>query len=178
MVIPDGYTEVLGEAAFRPLVASERAELKRLSLTRGELVDYLSGRIIRGNAGDVPAERLIGDAGQEREDVRNLLEGVRLHAKYPWLTNVTCEQCQAWWFDPLTGRTALREGEPLRRPVGDTLLCQTREGCPKGSPERPKGLSDRNKAAYRHFRECEATGLFPDDPIVKRNAAVIRCGTR
>jgi hypothetical protein len=35
-------------------------------------------------------------------------------------------------------------------------------------------LSDINRDAYRHYRECRATGNFPDDPIVRRNAALIR----
>jgi len=27
---------------------------------------------------------------------------------------------------------------------------------------------------YRHYRECKAVGSFPDDPVVRRNAAAIR----
>jgi hypothetical protein len=35
-------------------------------------------------------------------------------------------------------------------------------------------LNDINREAYRHYSECRATGSFPDDPIVRRNAALIR----
>ena len=28
--------------------------------------------------------------------------------------------------------------------------------------------------AYRHYMECKAVGRFPDDPIVRRNAGIIR----
>lgn len=29
-------------------------------------------------------------------------------------------------------------------------------------------------SAYVHYLECRATGTFPDDPLVRRNAAAIR----
>lgn len=32
-------------------------------------------------------------------------------------------------------------------------------------------------AAYEHWLKCRATGRFPDDPIVARNAAVIQAVT-
>jgi hypothetical protein len=47
-------------------------------------------------------------------------------------------------------------------------------GCPKGSPEEPKTLTDENDLCYEHYRECVAVGEFPDDSVVRRNAAVIR----
>lgn len=28
--------------------------------------------------------------------------------------------------------------------------------------------------AYQHYRECRATGWFPDDALVRQNAAAIR----
>lgn len=46
-------------------------------------------------------------------------------------------------------------------------------GCPKGTPENQKGLSDQNLQALRHYQECKAVGSFPDDPIVRRNARII-----
>lgn len=53
--------------------------------------------------------------------------------------------------------------------------------CPK-IPEHGDGarpglaveLTDRNWEAYSHYLECKAVGSFPDDPIVRRNAAIIR----
>jgi hypothetical protein len=35
-------------------------------------------------------------------------------------------------------------------------------------------MSDKNFAAWRHYRQCRAVGIFPDDPIVRRNAEIIR----
>jgi hypothetical protein len=41
-------------------------------------------------------------------------------------------------------------------------------------PAEAVELSDRNWLAWQHYRECRAIGRFPDDPIVRRNAAIIR----
>ena len=35
-------------------------------------------------------------------------------------------------------------------------------------------LSERNRKAYQHWQECRAVGKFPDDPIVRRNAAIFQ----
>jgi hypothetical protein len=35
-------------------------------------------------------------------------------------------------------------------------------------------LSPRNESALQHYRECRAVGCFPDDPIVRANAAIVR----
>ena len=51
--------------------------------------------------------------------------------------------------------------------------CRTNKGCPKGTPENPKSLTEDNEQCYQHYCECKAVGVFPDDPIVRRNAAVI-----
>lgn len=55
--------------------------------------------------------------------------------------------------------------------------------CPKQPPDVPEPerswataveLTEQNWRAWAHYRECVAVGSFPDDPIVRRNAAVIR----
>jgi hypothetical protein len=46
--------------------------------------------------------------------------------------------------------------------------------CPKGTPEDPKSLLPQNEACYRHYQECQAVGEFPDDPLVRRHARLIR----
>ena len=46
--------------------------------------------------------------------------------------------------------------------------------CAKGTPENPIELSAANEQAFQHYKECRAVGVFPNDPIVKRNAAAIR----
>lgn len=53
--------------------------------------------------------------------------------------------------------------------------------CPKVPPDAPRKTrrfasewTDQNRQAYKHYLECRAVGLFPDDPIVRRNARIIR----
>ena len=52
-------------------------------------------------------------------------------------------------------------------------MCRREEGCPKGTPENSRALSESNQRCYEHYLECRAVGKFPDDPIVRRNAAII-----
>jgi hypothetical protein len=52
--------------------------------------------------------------------------------------------------------------------------CRNEKGCPKGTPEKPKTLHPINQQAHQHYQECRAVGRFPDDPIVLRNASIIR----
>ncbi len=53
-------------------------------------------------------------------------------------------------------------------------LCQSRKGCPKGTPENQKTLTPANLDCYMHYRQCRAVGSFPDDPLVRQNAEIIR----
>lgn len=70
-------------------------------------------------------------------------------------------------------------GEPIRRQPNNPPPCRpyrgrTFRGCPKGTPEEPRSLSAKNLAAYWHWQQCSATGSFPDDAIVRQNAALIQ----
>ena len=89
-----------------------------------------------------------------------------------------CLQCQEYVYDEATGRPFRHPPHSKRlvpRPPSAPPPCRIAGlGCPKGTPENPLTLSDLNREAYRHYRECRATGNFPDDPIVRRNAAIIR----
>lgn len=48
------------------------------------------------------------------------------------------------------------------------------QACAKVSPEAGHELNERNTLAYLHYMECRATGSFPDDPVVRYHAAIIR----
>ncbi len=89
-----------------------------------------------------------------------------------------CRHCQQFVYDEETGRpyeNPPRSGQFVSRPPAAPPPCRLPGvGCPKGTPEAPLSLTPANRAAYRHYRECLATGLFPDDPLVRRNAAIIR----
>jgi hypothetical protein len=117
-------------------------------------------------------------AAEEKSDVENLRAGVILDIENPGLSRRSCEDCQRWWYDEDTGRKLLVNGLPVLRPEEAEPACRQKDGCPVGTPEQPRRMSPRNKAAYEHFRLCEAIGQFPDDPIVMRNALVIRQARR
>lgn len=110
----------------------------------------------------------------EYDDVQNLRSGVHLDVLNPRLARRSCADCQKWWYDEDTGERLKISGIEIERPIEAGLPCQTEDGCAIGTPDRQKRLSPRNRAAYDHFRECEAVHSFPDDPIVRRNALVIR----
>lgn len=75
------------------------------------------------------------------------------------------------------GERLERKGKPIQRPRGVVTPCMW---CPKiapGDPATPafaQELSEKNLLAYAHYLECSAVGDFPNDPIVRRNAAIIR----
>lgn len=74
-------------------------------------------------------------------------------------------------------------GNPLPRQPNNPPPCRPMRGrkligCPKGTPEEPRSLSRKNQAAYWHWQQCSAIGSFPDDPIVRQNAAVIQQAER
>jgi len=81
-------------------------------------------------------------------------------------------------YDEITGRpyeNPPRSGRLVVRPQGTAPPCRiSGVGCPKGTPENARGLNAANQAAWRFDRECRAVGQFPDDPLVRRNAALIR----
>lgn len=53
-------------------------------------------------------------------------------------------------------------------------MCRTEKGCPKGTPENQRSLWPENEDCYEHYQECVAVNQFPDDPLVRQNARIIR----
>lgn len=86
--------------------------------------------------------------------------------------------CQAWQYDEQTGEIVRHppiSGGPLPRIGGAAATpCRKPAKCPKGTPEDSKELNAKNRQAYAHYLECRAVGVFPDDAIVRQNAAIIR----
>ncbi len=119
----------------------------------------------------------VGNDAQEEDDRKNLETGIPLLRKFGHLEGGdTCRTCQQWLFDPEKGELELDDetGEKIPRFPEAILACQTNEGCPNGTPEKPLSLSRKNRLAFRHYQECIAVSHFPDDPIVRQNAAIIR----
>ena len=100
---------------------------------------------------------------------------MRLLILHPEVAYRDCPDCEAFVYDEKTGERLERQGQPVPRPKGTRAPCRLRiNGCPKGTPESPKSLTEANWLAYEHYSQCRAVGQFPDDPIVRRNAAIIR----
>jgi hypothetical protein len=102
-----------------------------------------------------------------------------LELYHPLVARRDCGHCQKFQYDEETGQPTRDE-----RAVGalgeDDLWyrrspapCRLPQGCPKGTPEEPHSLSARNRLAWQHYQECKATGNFPQDAIVSRNAGII-----
>ncbi len=86
-----------------------------------------------------------------------------------------CNHCLIWQYDEETGEVTKRGGQPIKRPENSSPPCRLRGiGCPKGTPENQKSLSPKNQRAYQHYIECKAVGRFPDDPLVREHAGIIR----
>lgn len=199
--INDGYGEhcIFGniEVEFRPLTWNGRLGLLgRLSYCRNgdmreeilrrairdRIVNYSEGAVdyiekLNMNEFSVFAKKIlgVGNFRREREDAGNLFDGVLLVSRFPWFGRVSCKTCRKYWFSPLSGKFTAFDlgGKPLERE--GQVLCETEaiEKCPVGHHSRPKSLTAKNRLAFQHYLECQATGNFPDDPIVSRNAEVI-----
>lgn len=104
---------------------------------------------------------------------------MRLLILHPEIAFRDCNDCEKHVYDEKTGRRMeTATGQPIARPRGNVAPCRHRaNGCPKGTPEQSKALSDRNWKAWQHYQECRAVGQFPADSVVSRNAAIIRSAT-
>ena len=91
--------------------------------------------------------------------------------EHPQVAFRDCRHCEAWQYNEETGKVEVFHGHKLRR-RGKTP-CRTFIGCPKGTPENPVSLRWYNVAAYSHYTQCRATGIFPEDSIVRRNSGII-----
>lgn len=92
----------------------------------------------------------------------------------------SCETCIRYVHDDKPGSfgaVTVRAGNKVPRLKGMKPPCHWCEKIPEGDepiPVNAAELSERNWQAYLHYLECKAVGQFPNDPIVRRNAAVIR----
>lgn len=93
----------------------------------------------------------------------------------PQVAGRDCAHCQKYLYEetgPRAGTVKTMHGKPMLR--RGPPPCGQPQGCPKGTPHSPKTLSFRNWIAYNAYLEWKAVGQFPDDPIVRRNARIIR----
>ena len=102
---------------------------------------------------------------------------------HPEILGRSCEVCEKTVFDDqpdrLTARPVIDRATslPLVRPAGSPLPCRI---CPRTAQAEDRiranaiSMSEKNWQAWQHYKECKAVGEFPNDPIVRRNAAIIR----
>lgn len=97
---------------------------------------------------------------------------------HPEVAYRSCEDCKKYVYNHETGvKEEFPEGsgKPVLRIKGSLPPCAMGPtACAKVSPEAEIELNERNKQAYLHYLECRAVGDFPDDPLVKYHAAIIR----
>ena len=194
-LIQDGYSETHSrhcgrDFLYRPMIAEERAGLREMHELPEDLfcefvVDCVKERIVLCGwnvYGLAPTELMhifeivtgTGRDAEERADAENLAAGARLALQYPHLADPAfdCRSCQHYLYNPLEGRLFRDSaGEPVKRD-GPTL-CQTPQGCPKGTPESPIRFSEKNAQAFRHWQAWQGTGCGLNDAIVRRNARII-----
>ena len=102
--------------------------------------------------------------------------------------NRSCDDCVKWLYDDETGEVVRRPykvGLPQVRPLNpDGSISTPCRMCPKiplDAPARTMNhaieLSRRNEAALQHYLECQAVGVFPDDPLVRRHAVILKAIT-
>jgi hypothetical protein len=108
--------------------------------------------------------------------------GVRLELLRPDAASRPCGDCRRWLYHDTPDRfgdAVVRGGRPVARPPGCPTPCSY---CPKQPadvpdharrPETAVELSDKNARAVAFSRECRAVGRWPDDALVRRNAAVV-----
>jgi hypothetical protein len=100
---------------------------------------------------------------------------LRVFLNHPHLPS--CEDCQKWLYELKTGRREEKYGLPVLRPAGVGTPCRQCPKIPEGSPPEPASavvLSPANLRCWNHYRECRATGCWPDDARARENAALIR----
>jgi hypothetical protein len=102
--------------------------------------------------------------------------GLRVLLMHPEVASRPCEDCRRWIYKH-DGTLMLKAGQPIPRPKGTPTPCQTCPKIPKDAPIKDRSqaidLSEKNRSAWWHYQQCKAVGQFPDDALVRRNAALI-----
>jgi hypothetical protein len=111
-----------------------------------------------------------------------LRQGLRLLLYHGAWAEVSCTDCKRWMRND-DGSYQTRSNGIVRlkvlRPEGALTPCYSCPKIPREAPARTPDhaveLSAKNRQALYHYQGCRAVGRFPkDDPIVTRNAIVIR----
>jgi hypothetical protein len=88
----------------------------------------------------------------------------------------TCKSCITFIYNE-DGTICKRAGQPQPRPKGVPTPCDRCPKIPDDAPKSPEHAiepTSRSLAVIDHYDGCRAVASFPDDPIVKANATIIR----
>lgn len=105
--------------------------------------------------------------------------GVSLLLRHPDVAALSCADCQKyiitadWKIDERAGKKLLRPanvGPPCMR--CPKLSAKDRRDDPR--PENAIELSSKNWKAYLHYLEVKAGAEMPNDPMTRRNCAMIK----
>jgi len=89
----------------------------------------------------------------------------------PEIDQLDCNDCFRFLYNIDTGEVQKWRGKPAKRPTDVPPPCGK---CPKQGPDKQTTLTVANRECVQHYLECRATGQFPDDPLVKRHAAILQ----
>lgn len=102
---------------------------------------------------------------------------MRLLLYHPEYAARPCEDCAKWMYQEDGSRKMFR-GLPMLRPQGVPTPCWKCPKIPADAPVKARSeaveMSEQSRAVWLHYSECRAVGQFPDDPIVRRHAGLIR----
>lgn len=172
--IDDGFTIDVGFCCYRQMLTEDKQGVLREATTnpvsclrsvlRPPFVFGLDAdRIDRYLAGlpeeqDAQVSRLVlAVVGQTREQEadawRRLFNTVCLQRHKPLLSQLSCDTCRRYAVDHSSGELYCSpSGDLVDLPPGTPVPCQTRQGCDKGSFDKPIGLSVEQFAkTWRHW---------------------------
>jgi hypothetical protein len=89
----------------------------------------------------------------------------------PEVAAIDCEHCKLFAYDLKTGKPYLNGNQFIPR-SGKPPCATDDKACLKVKPGA-SDLTPTNRHVLKHYLECRAVGQFPDDAIVRQNAAVL-----
>lgn len=166
------FQRLARQVVFWNLRDAHAAPLPITPHTIAELPSTLAGSLFACVTGVCDVQNAID---HEQQFARELAEGICFTLQHPALARRECDDCLRYVYDETTGQRALHLGLPVERPRGTSAPCRLPQvGCPKGSPEAPRTLSESQQRAWLFDLECRAIGRYPHDLLVARHAAIIR----
>jgi hypothetical protein len=107
----------------------------------------------------------------EKEDRDNLIYGAKLRVDNPKAADYDCDTCRRYITDHNKWEVYKRAGgfTILREPHHE-LLCEAPGGCPRGTVDKPKALSEKNRLAWSHYWDYRLAGMpLPECPVMRWN---------